>query len=267
VRRLTERVEMASTESVSARDQLARARMRVSELEGLLTASEDARIAAEGALDAAEHRIASLEDELEGVHVRIVSLNAVLASAETGHLVEARLGLQDTQPDAANGEAVNGEATDGGMPSYVQARLEALGAEPIRHGTLITVPGDRLFAFDSRDVQSSAYDVLRDVAEVLRHFEERDVLIVGHTDATGDPGYNQLLSERRADAVREFFVRRFALDPARFKTAGMSDSRPIAANDTAEGRSANRRVEVVIQNQDVGPTLAGANGASSAAAR
>jgi OmpA-OmpF porin, OOP family len=64
----------------------------------------------------------------------------------------------------------------------------------------------------------------------------------------GDAAYNRQLSERRAELVKQFFIDNFELPPDRLSTEGVGEARPIASNATAQGRRANRRVEVLIQN-------------------
>lgn len=112
----------------------------------------------------------------------------------------------------------------------------------------MTVPGGALFATNSDEVQAGAHDALAKVAELLNVYDDRRVLIVGHTDAIGEASYNKRLSERRADLVKQFFVDKFEIDGARLVTEGYGEDRPIASNDTPKGRQTNRRVEVVILN-------------------
>jgi OmpA-OmpF porin, OOP family len=79
-------------------------------------------------------------------------------------------------------------------------------------------------------------------------YSDRQVLIIGHSDAVGDAAYNEQLSERRAELVKQFFVDNFEVEEGRLSTQGLGESRPIAANTTPDDRRANRRVEVVILN-------------------
>jgi OOP family OmpA-OmpF porin len=113
---------------------------------------------------------------------------------------------------------------------------------------MTTVPGELLFAVNSVEVQESAHDTLARVAELISVYDDRQVLIIGHSDAVGDAAYNKELSERRAGLVKQFFVDNFEVEEDRLATQGWGESRPIAANTTPEGRRANRRVEVLILN-------------------
>lgn len=98
------------------------------------------------------------------------------------------------------------------------------------------------FVTDSADLAGDSDAVLGAVATALReHPEIKKVRVEGHTDATGDPGYNEQLSSRRAAAVTQWLVAH-GIDPARLESVGFGSRRPIASNDTEEGRARNRRV-------------------------
>ena len=79
-------------------------------------------------------------------------------------------------------------------------------------------------------------------------YDNRQVLIIGHSDAMGDPASNRQLSERRAEQVKEILVNYYEISADRLSTEGLGDTVPIASNATPEGRRANRRVEVLILN-------------------
>lgn len=100
------------------------------------------------------------------------------------------------------------------------------------------------FDFDKSTIQPGTEQLLDDVATALTNFPEWRLRIVGHTDSTGDPAHNQALSLDRAKAVEAALVDR-GIQPSRLETEGAGDSRPVARDDTAEGRALNRRVELV----------------------
>lgn len=98
------------------------------------------------------------------------------------------------------------------------------------------------FVRDSADLAGDSDAVLGAVAAALRdHPEIRKLRVEGHTDATGDPGYNEQLSARRATAVTQWLVEH-GVEAARLESVGFGSRRPIAPNDTEEGRARNRRV-------------------------
>ena len=72
-------------------------------------------------------------------------------------------------------------------------------------------------------------------------------MIEGHTDSSGAAAYNQSLSEKRAASVRDYLVNQADVDAARLTSRGYGETRPIATNDTAEGRAQNRRVSAVVE--------------------
>jgi outer membrane protein OmpA-like peptidoglycan-associated protein len=101
------------------------------------------------------------------------------------------------------------------------------------------------FDFDKATIRTDARPVLDEAIRILR--EENTVVVIaeGHTDATGSAAYNQKLSERRADAVRRYLVNG-GIGAERIQTEGFGESRPVASNETADGRAQNRRVELRI---------------------
>ena len=106
---------------------------------------------------------------------------------------------------------------------------------------LLTLTGIN-FAFDRADIQPNSAILLDDAVKTLNRYEGVDVRIEGHTDSVGSEAYNLLLSQRRADAVRDYLVRQ-GIPASRLSTSGMGEARPVAPNETAEGRFQNRRVE------------------------
>ena len=93
----------------------------------------------------------------------------------------------------------------------VQGLLVDLQSKLDERGLVTTVPGELLFALGSDEVQAGAYDTLAKVAELIGTYDDRQVLIVGHSDAMGDAAYNRQLSERRAELVKQFFIDNFEL--------------------------------------------------------
>ena len=99
------------------------------------------------------------------------------------------------------------------------------------------------FDTDQATIQADAKPLLDDIAKALGNFPEWGLRIVGHTDATGDAEKNAALSLERANAIKAALVER-GVDAARLLTAGAGQLRPVASNDTPEGRALNRRVEL-----------------------
>ena len=128
----------------------------------------------------------------------------------------------------------------------VEGLLVDLGAKVEPQGLALMVPGEGLFATNSDQIEPTANDTLAKVAELINAYDDHQVKIVGYTDAIGDASYNKVLSQRRANLVKQFFIDNFDINGARLSTEGRGEEAPIASNDTLTGRQANRRVEVLI---------------------
>ena len=100
------------------------------------------------------------------------------------------------------------------------------------------------FDFDQATIQSPTQPLLDDIAAMLEDFPNWRLQIVGHTDSTGDPAHNEQLSRERAAAIKAALVDR-GIEAARLESGGAGESKPVASNDTPEGRALNRRVELV----------------------
>lgn len=112
------------------------------------------------------------------------------------------------------------------------------------------VPDDLLFDFDESNLKKEAKDTLDDILKDLANLEEGTVIhINGHTDNVGDPDYNMNLSEERANAVWDYMKKHGKIDALDVHIQGYGDTKPIASNEDEEGRSKNRRVEIVINPQ------------------
>ena len=93
-----------------------------------------------------------------------------------------------------------------------------------------------------------APDQKRSLAEFMKTYPSVTTTVEGHTDSVGSDAYNQNLSERRANAVREALISE-GVDGSRVSSVGYGEARPIADNSTDEGRSMNRRVEAEVEAQ------------------
>lgn len=122
-------------------------------------------------------------------------------------------------------------------------------------GMVITLSGGVLFASAKAELLPSAQLKLNSVAEALTQQDpDSKIVVEGHTDSQGGESYNQDLSQRRAQSVRDYLVSR-GIATDRVTSQGFGFSRSVADNKSAEGRANNRRVEIVVQpnpNQVVG---------------
>ncbi len=152
---------------------------------------------------------------------------------------------------ARGSEGVGGQPSGTSVSSLEAIRSE-LGATETARGTVIALPGDVLFDFDKAEIRADARPVLDKLAQLVTAGGGSTIAIEGHTDSKGNDGYNLKLSERRAQAVRDYLkdVRGIAGDQMTVK--GIGEARPVAQNitpdgkDNREGQQKNRRVEVII---------------------
>ncbi|MCV6622468.1 MAG: OmpA family protein [Cellvibrionaceae bacterium] len=107
------------------------------------------------------------------------------------------------------------------------------------------------FDTDSATVKPQYMSEIKDVAEFMKQYNKTNVELAGHTDSTASEAYNQALSNRRANAVAKVLVETFDVEAGRVTATGYGESRPVADNNTAEGRAANRRVVAEISTETV----------------
>ncbi|GED22661.1 OmpA family protein [Halomonas halmophila] len=150
--------------------------------------------------------------------------------------------------------AAAGAAIGGGVGAYMDRQEEQLrrsmegtgiGVERDGNDIVLNMPSSVTFGFDSSELTSSATSALNDVSRVLTEYTDTRINIAGHTDSIGDAGYNQQLSERRAQAVGQYLARS-GVATSRLNMQGYGESQPVASNDTESGRAQNRRVELTL---------------------
>ena len=129
----------------------------------------------------------------------------------------------------------------------LRQQLQGTGVSVTRIGDNITLnmPGNVTFKTDSYDLNAGFFKVLDSVGLVLKEYDKTLIEVAGHTDSTGAAEYNQGLSERRAQTVATYLAGKGLMEQ-RIITIGVGETRPVATNDTAEGRQLNRRVELTL---------------------
>lgn len=149
--------------------------------------------------------------------------------------------------------AAIGAGIGAGIGAYMDAQEERIARIPgttverIDDETLIVrFASDVLFAVDSASLSGSSQATLSEVSGVVSEFDKTAVIIQGHTDSSGSDQYNQALSERRAESVRSFLSGQ-GVNPGRMLAEGYGESSPIASNESAAGRSQNRRVAMMLR--------------------
>jgi outer membrane protein OmpA-like peptidoglycan-associated protein len=175
----------------------------------------------------------------------------------------AQYQIDDPIPPGAQGTVslLSGEVRElVGVASAVAGRVDPLAAALKDLGAKVTdteirieLAADVLFDFDKSVLRAEAVPSLEKVAEVLRSKAGSPVTIEGHTDGKGSDAYNQPLSEKRAQAVRDWLVKNGGATAAKITTKGWGKTKPIVPNtrpdgsDDPDGRKKNRRVEITVR--------------------
>jgi outer membrane protein OmpA-like peptidoglycan-associated protein len=102
------------------------------------------------------------------------------------------------------------------------------------------------FDFDKATVRKADTADLKKAIEFVKKYPGAKVRLEGHTDWKGTEQYNQVLSEKRAEATKEYLISKGNIEASRISTIGYGESKPVASNKTDEGRFKNRRVEILI---------------------
>jgi OOP family OmpA-OmpF porin len=126
----------------------------------------------------------------------------------------------------------------------LERELADLKARETAHGLVLTL-GDVLFAPDQSEPTIAAMRKLSPLVTILKNQPQRSIRIEGYTDSRGPESYNLDLSQRRADAVRDFLIDN-GISPRRITARGYGEAVSVASNTTRAGRQENRRVEVIV---------------------
>jgi outer membrane protein OmpA-like peptidoglycan-associated protein len=214
----------AADDSLSKAEELFRARR--SEKEISFSARNSVELSAEANYTSLNRQAAEALKELE------------MARAAQMSQLEAQKGQLETQKGQLEAQVAQ-------MKQVLLAAASTIAeARASAEGVILTLPGI-LFAVDKVTLQPQGELALAKLSGVLLALPRTAAVVNGYTDSTGKPGYNQVLSLKRATSVTDFLAKQ-GVQPSRMKAVGMGDQNPIASNATAEGRAKNRRVEIDI---------------------
>ena len=139
---------------------------------------------------------------------------------------------------AKGGAQNSGNSGDVAMPGKqtLDDVLRGFGTVPTTDSP-VAIPGNALFAHDSAELGPESLPILEKIADLRRRFPEYVMLIVGHTDNTGSPEYNVRLSARRADAVKEWLVKRYGMASSKLDTMGRGSQELLVPSGNEIGRA------------------------------
>ncbi len=134
-----------------------------------------------------------------------------------------------------------------------EAARQELQLKETEKAVTMKLEGDVLFDFDKAEIKPEAERTLDQVGTVIGQFPEGKVLIEGHTDSKGSPDINLELSKRRAEAVKDWLVKKKDVPESIITTRGSGETKPVApdknpdGSDNPQGRQQNRRVEITVE--------------------
>jgi len=140
----------------------------------------------------------------------------------------------------------------GGKVAPAPAPAPAPVAEPAPEAPVaevVRVELDVKFDFDKAVVKTNSYGDIKNLADFMKQYPQTTTVVEGHTDSVGPDAYNQKLSERRANAVKQVLTNQYGVESNRVQSVGYGESRPVADNATEAGRAVNRRVEASVEAQ------------------
>ena len=183
-----------------------------------------------------------------------LQLQARTAEADQAHQQAAMAELTAEQKTAeanlARQQAADAQASaaqDQASLAAMQAQMNELNAKKTPRGMVITL-GDVLFDTNRAQLKSGGERNVQKLAEFLKRYPQRTVLIEGFTDSVGSDSSNQVLSEQRAQAV-SMALTGMDVGRERVSTKGYGEAYAVASNDTASGRQLNRRVEIMLSDE------------------
>jgi OmpA-OmpF porin, OOP family len=174
-------------------------------------------------------------------------VSATLLQKRDRELKAARAATQTRDPDGEQTRRAAETRARDAKAAALANELASLKAQQTDRGLVLTVSGV-LFAAGKAEVGPGAQRSIDKLADFLKAYPRRNVLIEGHTDNSGDEAFNIKLSQQRADSVRDRLVEK-GVAPQRIRTKGYGPKFPVVDNDSPGGRQQNRRVEVVVLDE------------------
>jgi outer membrane protein OmpA-like peptidoglycan-associated protein len=242
---------LAVVELKEAGDSLSKADSALKQGESEATVNQLAYIANQQvaiAQETARRKAAELAVSNATANRNQVRLEARTAEADAAKkqvaIVQATADQQAEELAAASANARSDQA----LIAKQEQQLRELNAKKTNRGVVVTL-GDVLFNSNKSELKSGGTRNVQKLADFLKQYPQRNVLIEGYTDSTGSESLNQALSERRANSVKAALID-LGITSDRVATRGYGKEFPVAGNDTAANRQMNRRVEVIFSDDN-----------------
>ncbi|MDT8435873.1 MAG: OmpA family protein [Gemmatimonadota bacterium] len=245
--RLAALADSVDRRRVRAEDLLLRSEARLARIAAVLGFASDFAAGPDSVAEDALHAIRSVLADREALREDLAARTAEVERLDRQvDALDARLAELEEREAAAAAELRERRRAEQRLRE-VRAIFAPDEAEVVASLDRVVV---RLFGltFDSGsdEIRPADFGLLTKLERIVREFPEARIRVEGHTDSVGRDDVNQALSQRRAIAVRDWLLRSVAMSADRITAAGYGESRPIAPNDTADGRARNRRIDVVI---------------------
>ena len=222
------------------------------EAERATAAAQNDRQAADAARAAAERAKADAEQAADRLTDERRAAEQARAAAETARAAaEAQTQQAQSTAAAAQQSAAQAEREKSDLREQLRDQLNVILETRETARGLIVDLSDVLFDSGSANLTPGAREKLAKIAGIVLAHRGLDLAVEGHTDSVGGAGYNQRLSERRADSVRDYLIRQ-GIAPSAVATSGAGADQPVASNGTAAGRQQNRRVELIVTGDPIG---------------
>jgi len=257
MKRLDEERQETERKAAEAREELAKQQAEEAEkakLEAQLAEEKAAREKAEA--EAAKAAALAQQQEAEKATQLAAQqkAEAEAAAAQATQLAAQQKAAADAEAEKAKQAAAQAESEKAELRKQLLAQLSSILQTHDTVRGLIVNMSDVLFDTGSYTLKPAAREKLAKISGILLAYPGLKIQIEGHTDSVGSDDFNQRLSEQRAGMVRDYLIDQ--LVPASSVTArGFGKTKPVASNDTPEGRQQNRRVELVVNGDAIGESV------------
>ena len=236
--------EDPESEKTKALAYVAERRARISASAGELEKLKKKRATLDAEYVDLEHKRATMtKEELAATRARLDLAEGKAAAAE-GKAAATATELAAKRAELEKEKAAR-EAAEGKLTAALASLKEMASVKEEARGMVITLNGAVLFATAKSELLPIAKTKLDEVAAALKAQGFKKIVIEGHTDSRGTVADNERLSLARATSVKTHLVSQ-GLDSAKIDAQGLASTRPVATNDTVEGRADNRRVELIV---------------------